>query len=153
MAINTTFSSGAVLTAAKINNLPWGVAGYKSLTSLTQTGIGGTATDITGATITFTAVASRPYAIFWHGYHNTTANNVTVGVILKEGATTLDQAYAGATNATVGTTVTGFAIRTFTAGSHTLKLQCLLAGGTGTITAEATATLTYDFIVIDLGSS
>ena len=152
MTINTVFTSGAILTAAQMNNLPFGVAGYKSLTSLTQTGIT-TATDITGATITFTAVANRPYAIFYHGYHNTTASNVTVGVLLKEGATTLDQAYGSATNATVGTTVTGFAIRTFTAGSHTLKLQCSLAGGTGTISAEATSTLTYDFVVIDLGSS
>jgi hypothetical protein len=152
MAINTPFIAGSILTAAQMSNLPFGVAGYVSLTSLSQTGIT-TATDITGATITFTAVANRPYAIFYHGYHNTTANNVTVGVLLLEGATTLDQAYGSATNATLGTTVTGFAIRTFTDGSHTVKLQCVLAAGTGTITAEATATLTYDFVVIDLGSS
>jgi hypothetical protein len=152
MTINTPFIAGSILTAAQMSNLPFGVAGYVSLTSLSQTGIT-TATDITGATITFTAVANRPYAIFYHGYHNTTANNVTVGVLLLEGATTLDQAYGSATNATLGTTVTGFAIRTFTDGSHTVKLQCVLAAGTGTITAEATATLTYDFVVIDLGSS
>ena len=152
MTINTPFIAGSILTAAQMSNLPFGVAGYVSLTSLSQTGIT-TATDITGATITFTAVANRPYAIFSHGYHNTTANDVTVGVLLKEGATTLDQAYSSATNATLGTTVTGFAIRTFTDGSHTVKLQCVLAAGTGTITAEATATLTYDFVVIDLGSS
>ena len=153
MTINTPFIAGSILTAAQMSNLPFGVAGYVSLTSLSQTGIGGTPTDITGATITFTAVANRPYAIFYHGYHNTTANDVTVGVLLLEGATTLDQAYGSETNATLGTTVTGFAIRTFTDGSHTVKLQCLLAAGTGTITAEATATLTYDFVVIDLGSS
>jgi hypothetical protein len=152
MTINTPFIAGSILTAAQMSNLPFGVAGYVSLTSLSQTGIT-TATDITGATITFTAVANRPYAIFYHGYHNTTANNVTVGVLLLEGATTLDQAYGSATNAALGTTVTGFAIRTFADGSHTVKLQCLLAAGTGTITAEANATLTYDFVVIDLGSS
>jgi hypothetical protein len=152
MTINTTFTSGEVLTAAQMNNLPFGVAGYVSLTSLSQSGIT-TATDITGATITFTAVANRPYAIFSHGYHNTTANNVTVGVLLKEGATTLDQSYGAALVGGTGTTITGFAIRTFTAGSHTLKLQAVLANGTGTITAEGTTALSYDFIVIDLGSS
>ena len=88
MTINTPFIAGSILTAAQMSNLPFGVAGYVSLTSLSQTGIT-TATDITGATITFTAVANRPYAIFSHGYHNTTANDVTVGVLLKEGATTL----------------------------------------------------------------
>lgn len=152
MTINTVFTAGAILTAAQMNNLPFGVAGYKSLTSLSQTGIT-TATDITGATITFTAVANRPYAIFSHGYHNTTANNVTVGVLLKEGATTLDQSFGAALVGGTGTTITGFAIRTFTAGSHTIKLQAVLQNGTGSISAEGTATLSYDFIVIDLGSS
>ena len=151
MTINTTFTSGAILTAAQMNNLPFGSAGYVSLTSLLQTGISAV-TDITGATITFTAIASRPYLIVHHGYHNTTANNVTVGVLVKEGATTLEQTYSASLVGNVGVTVTGLAVRTFTAGSHTIKLQCVNQSGTGTISAEGSATQPYTFAIIDLGS-
>ena len=58
MAINTTFTSGAILTAAQMNNLPWGVAGYANLGS-NFTATTGQA-DI-GVSVTFTAVSSRIY--------------------------------------------------------------------------------------------
>ena len=151
MTINTTFVAGNILTAAQMNNLPFGTAGYVSLTSLSQTGIT-TATDITGATITFTAIANRPYLIVHHGYHNITAANATLNVNIMEGATTLDQTYSAAITASLGGSVTGFSIKTFTAGSHTIKLNCSLAGGTGTISAQGTATFPYTFGIIDLGS-
>ena len=59
MALNTAFSSGAVLTSTQMNNLPFGyVANANSSTA--QTGIT-TETDLTGLTVTFTAVANRRY--------------------------------------------------------------------------------------------
>lgn len=72
MASNTTFTAGAVLTAAQMNNLPWGVvaataggtsgSGYVvNTTSLvTITAAGG---DVTGMTITFNAISTRLYKI------------------------------------------------------------------------------------------
>ena len=61
MAINpnTTFTAGAILTAAQMNRLPWGVMGVASATA-NQTGIS-TVTDITGLSVTFTANSSRMY--------------------------------------------------------------------------------------------
>ena len=57
---NTTFTAGAILTAAQMNRLPWGVMGYATKTA-NQTGIGPTATDITSLTLTFTANTLRVY--------------------------------------------------------------------------------------------
>jgi hypothetical protein len=58
MAIKT-FTTGEVLTAVTQNNMPFGVVDYKSGTTA-QTAIN-TATDITGLSITWTAVADRVY--------------------------------------------------------------------------------------------
>ena len=58
MAINTTFTAGAILTAAQMNNLPWGVAGYANLGTNFTANV--TEADI-GVSATFTAVSSRIY--------------------------------------------------------------------------------------------
>lgn len=70
---NTGFTSGAVLTAAQMNRLPWGVMGYASATanqSITALA------DVTSLTVTFTAVSTRIYktTIFIPIVQQTTAN-------------------------------------------------------------------------------
>lgn len=152
MALNSLFTQGQVLTADNVNNLPFGIVGFVSLTSLSQTGIT-TITDITGASITFTAVANRRYGMLTNGYHNTTAANATVAQLIREGSVTLQQTLSSATTATIGTFCSQFYISTFSAGSHTIKLSCLLQAGTGTITAEGGATFPYQFAIFDLGTS
>jgi len=72
MASNTTFTSGAILTAAQMNNLPWGVvtataggtsgSGYVRNTT-TSVSIPTAATDISGMTISWTAISTRIYRI------------------------------------------------------------------------------------------
>ena len=72
MASNTTFTTGAVLTAAQMNNLPWGIvtataggtsgSGYVRNTT-TSVSIPTAATDISGMTISWTAISSRIYRI------------------------------------------------------------------------------------------
>lgn len=57
---NTTFTSGAILTAAQMNRLPWGIMGYAQATA-NQGGITSAATDVTGVSVTFTADSSRYY--------------------------------------------------------------------------------------------
>lgn len=152
MALNSTFTAGQILTATQMNNLPFGIVGYVSLTSLSQTGIT-TITDITGATLTFTAVANRRYLVWAHGYHNTTNANTTVNQVLREGSTTLQQSTAASVAATVGCFAQTIYISTFSAGSHTLKLSCALQSGSGTISAEGGATFPYQFAIIDLGTA
>jgi hypothetical protein len=72
MASNTTFVSGNILTAAQMNNLPWGVvaataggtsgSGYVRNTT-TGVSIPAAATDISGMTISWTAISTRIYRI------------------------------------------------------------------------------------------
>jgi hypothetical protein len=132
-------------------NTAWGSVGYVALTSLSQTGIT-TAVDITGATITFTAIANRRYKASWSLYTNTSAASATTNVILDEGATTLQQSTATASpTATIGTYVNGMYIGTHAAGSVTWKLRVQLQAGTGTISAEGGSTYPAVFGIEDIG--
>lgn len=70
MASNTTFTAGAILTAAQMNNLPWGVvtataggtsgSGYVRNTT-TGVVIPAAEGDVSGMTVTFTAISTRIY--------------------------------------------------------------------------------------------
>jgi hypothetical protein len=82
MASNTTFTSGAILTAAQMNNLPWGIvaataggtsgAGYvrNTTTAVAITAAGG---DVTGMTITWNALSTRIYKV------TVTLNDINTG--------------------------------------------------------------------------
>jgi hypothetical protein len=61
---NTTFVSGAILTAAEQNNFPRGVMATAS--SSTSYVLTNSAVIATGMTVTFTAVASRNYRITYY---------------------------------------------------------------------------------------
>ena len=62
MAITTndTFTSGQILTAQECNNFPFGVVGSVTSNSGNVT-VGIAAADISGMSITFTAIAGRTY--------------------------------------------------------------------------------------------
>jgi hypothetical protein len=60
MTVNTTFTSGAILTAAQMNNLPFGSAGTVTSTSTQNVG-GGSYQDITSLTTSVTLVTGRLY--------------------------------------------------------------------------------------------
>lgn len=152
MALNSVFTQGQQNTATIMNNFPFGIVGYVSLTSLSQTGIT-TLTDITGATLTFTAVANRRYCVWAHGYHNSTNAGATINQVLREGSVTLQQSTAASGGAAVGAFCQTIYISTFSAGSHTLKLSCALQAGTGSISAEGGATFPYQFAIVDLGTA
>ena len=59
MPLNTTFTTGQVLTATQQNNLPFGLVASATATA-SQTGIS-TEVDLTSLTVTFTAVTGRTY--------------------------------------------------------------------------------------------
>jgi hypothetical protein len=61
MAVNTTFSVGQVLTAAQMNNLPWGYVGLQTLTTAYVTTATHTTFQDNGMTLTFTEVSGRVY--------------------------------------------------------------------------------------------
>ncbi|CAB4179951.1 hypothetical protein UFOVP1054_10 [uncultured Caudovirales phage] len=80
MTINTTFTAGSVLTAAQMNNLPWGVI---SSTYNTTATINNTSTAVqsffTGPA--FTPVVGRKYRVSWSigaVYKFTNLGNITI---------------------------------------------------------------------------
>ena len=117
---NTTFSAGAILTAAQMNRLPWGVMGYATKTT-TQTGITTAATDITSLTVTFTANTLRVYrtTIYALVQQNTSAGapNLTItdtsNVIKATNESNIASAsnYLGFTLSVVGTGLSGSTVR------------------------------------------
>lgn len=140
MAINpnTDFSSGAILTAAQQNRFPRGVMGavYRTAGDYTMTVA---ANDITGMTVTFTAVAGRIYKASWtaSGYKSTT--NGWAGVYLANSANTVFGAvYSTALISGVGYfNLSGFTyFSNLTAGSQTLKLRAQIENLNGLINAS-----------------
>ena len=123
IAPNTTFVSGAVLTAAQMNALPWGVVALTKVTS-NQT-IDSTAVIAVTAS-TFTAVANRYYRItYFEPQVPQVQNNNSVslfinltntaGAIYGSAVQINTTAVSGAANA-----VTLVAVTTLTAGSTVL---------------------------------
>jgi hypothetical protein len=92
MASNTTFVSGAILTAAQQNNLEWGVpdataggtSGKSYIKRLSNYTLTGTEATITGMTNTFTAVANRIYRVSFHGLVLKNTATGTVFIYLKQ---------------------------------------------------------------------
>lgn len=146
------YSGGAWYKGATWNQ-PWGSVGYVSLTSLSQTGIS-TVTDVTGASITFTAISNRLYKVSAHGYTNSTDTGVTTNLMLRNSSnTTLQQATSWSGSSNIGVFNTLVYVSTLSAGSVTLKMSVQKQSGTGTITVEGGASYPFTFIIEDIGPS
>jgi hypothetical protein len=151
MAANTTFTTGAVLTAAQMNNLPWGVMGtvYRTTADVV---IGTTGTDITGMSITFTAVAGRLYRASW----GCSARKETAAGYTQISFTDSSNALYGYS---IGYTISGnfvnlsgvSIISGLTAGSKTFKLRGVSENNTATFFANANAPL--QLIIEDMGAA
>jgi hypothetical protein len=153
MAINpnTDFVAGAILTADQQNRFPRGVMALATTTNTNQTGVT-TVVDITGMTVTFTAVANRNYKFTYHIYAIPTVTNACFTVGLKQGATLKQTSIVNGGVAAVGATVNGLFVGTFTAGSTTLKLTGeRTSGSTGTFTFFSDPTLPHFLLVEDIG--
>ena len=148
---NSTFTTGAILTAAQMNNLPWGLMGYAENLSLAQTGIT-TVTDITSLTVTFTGVAGRRYRVDGYLLLQSTVNNDAVNLIIRNGSnTTLQQAiYALPSAASAYFCVVSLVMAV--TGSNTVKLSIQRQSGTGTMTANGATTYPAQIVVTDIGS-
>ena len=147
MALNTTFTSGQILTAAQMNNLPMGIAGYATL----ATDNNFTTIEDAGLSVTWTAVSTRLYKLTFFG-------NLTIssgGTIQSYITTSADVAIRETMNTLGGgglfpqsTTV----LLTGVSGSVTYKVRVLASGGTGTLYgANTRAALAAVFMVEDVG--
>ena len=140
MAINpnTTFVAGAVLTAAQMTRLPWGIMAYAAATS-NQTGITATA-DITSLTVTYTAVATRYYrtTVYLPDAFQVTANSQSIYTI-ADGSNTVKQLGNFFMLATEHNGVTLTLIETGISGSITRKARAFTNAGTLTIQSAASS--------------
>ena len=148
---NDTFTSGQILTAQECNNFPFGVVGVTISTTLLQAGVT-SEVDLTGMSVTFTAIANRYYKVSAYMYAFPTVTNASATVNIKQGATTIQSILTNAGVLGVGSTVNGYVIKTFTAGSTTLKLSgATTAGSTGSMTFNGGATVPVSILVEDIG--
>ncbi len=150
IAPNTTFVSGAVLTAAQQNAFGFGTMAYSSNNSTIVTGItsGGTTTFTMSS---FTAIANRNYKITYFEPVMFCSSGSGEGTLtIKNGATTL-----ATTILTVNVNNSAGAIlqtiTTFTAGATTLTTTVTYTTGSGTMTAGRSATRIAFALVEDIG--
>ncbi len=149
MAINTTFSTGAVLTAAQMNNLPWGIAG-KSTLALNKAYT--TIVD-SGLTVTWTANSTRQYKLSFYGNIDQTAA-ATVQFFITDSAGVAIGEIAEKFSAASFQGITSFALLTGVTGSQTYKVRMQCSAGTGTLFGQDTRTaLAAVFVVEDIGAA
>ena len=152
MAINTTFGSGAVLTAAQMNNLPWGVAAKaKRISNFSLSAVFQVIPD---TTVTWTANLTRVYKITATSYFAATAGTGSIFTKISNGT--------GGRIQEAGTYVAGGAnsypsvnlvvYETGLSGLQTRRIECLFQGVT---TAQLLADSTYPctIIVEDVGAA
>lgn len=162
MASNTTFTSGAILTAAQMNNLPWGIvaataggtsgSGYiRNTTSGVSIPIA--ATDISGMTISWTAIATRIYKI------TVTLSDVVSGAgfspLLVEvtDATPTTKYQARFTMPAAQTNNITFSyVETGISGTILRKVRTTGVTNTGTFNTNAAAALST-FVIEDIGAT
>ena len=138
---NTTFTAGAILTAAEQNRFPRGVMGavYRTAGNVAVTT---TQADITGMTVTFTAEASRTYKASWLVAGVKDTNNGFLGAFLTNGANTVQASVYNTGLIVLGTAYSNLSgvafLTTLTAGSQTLKLRTIAENNAGTILASGT---------------
>jgi len=148
MALNTTFVTGAIYTAAQANNLPFGVVDYKSNTSSNLTI--NTATDITDLSITWTAIAGRVYMAQFNLNPYGSADDSSNQLLVLDGSTVW-QNRKNFASLNVIDSASGQYFFTTTAGSHTMKVQMSKAG-TNNVNNYGDSNFGNNFAIFDLGA-
>lgn len=149
---NTTFTAGAVLTAAQQNRFPRGVMGYVSRTAGDVTLSTSAVTDLTGMTTTFTAVANRAYKVTFQALFKKETNNGYPDLYITDGANNIKtNVFQHITPNTFASIVMVCVIPDFTAGSQTVKVRGFSSSVNTIMLANSLQVATL--IVEDMGPS
>ena len=146
---NTDFSAGAILTASQQNRFPRGVMGYVVYNS-GNISVGTGIADVTGASVTFTAVANRAYKVTFSANVNKGVTGGYFNWFITNGANVSQS--DGFMDIVIGKTImftTNYLVTGLAAGTQTLKMRALT--DTGSCTIYASGTNKYTFIVEDIG--
>lgn len=143
--------AGTVLTATNLDRYPGGWVGEASATS-TQTSAGVGVEDLTGLSITFTAVAGRRYKISAIAAFTASVNDGAMALILTDGSNTqLQASTAPVVSATLSQPLDLFHTEVPGAGSITRKLRMQKPSGTGTLQLQAAASRPALLLIEDVG--
>lgn len=144
---NTDFTAGAVFTAAQANNFPRGVMAYVINTTTNPT-VTTTLADVTGMTVTWTAVANRLYRVTFEGMIGNNSNSQNQYIFANSANTQLDQTFQE--NLANQFQVVNYQYLFLgSAGSTTVKLRAVAQAGT--LTFYGTGTRSMSIVVEDLG--
>lgn len=151
---NTSFSSGAVLTAEQANSFPFGLCGLQTLTTPFGTSATHTTFQDTGATLTITEISGRRYKITM--LSNPYPNGGLQGVKFKllRGATGLRENHYSSTVMDAGVAlgvVIQFVYTSVASGSATYKMQMAALTANTQVTDYGDATFLRQFMIEDLG--
>jgi hypothetical protein len=154
---NTTFTAGAVLTAAQMNRLPWGIMAAAKASSVDQTGIT-TIVDVTGCSVTFTAVANRYYVAVGYVTDSASAGSPALQTIqITDSAAAVVYAreitHFTAGGGNLHTSQCESEPLTFAAGSTTLKLRFGRSGGDAATYTVNNSTMPAWIAVYDVGQA
>jgi hypothetical protein len=148
---NTAFTAGQILTAQQQNNFPRGVMGYaiSTVNSVVTTSV----TDITGMSITFTAVANRLYRATFSGFCQQSSNSRIFLTFADGSGVQKDFTLSGLSTAGANAYTAWGAqfLFTTTAGSTTRKMQGSVDTGTASFLGATADARTYSFIIEDMG--
>ena len=148
---NTTFTSGQILTATQVNNLAWGSVGFVNRTAGDLT-IAGGAQDLTGMSITFTAVANRIYRASWlvNGNKAAVDRDGTFIQFTDSANTVIASVNMQTDSGAQGINFSSNYTFTTAAGSKTYKLR--MGSFSGNLTVFANSTNPISFLIEDIGS-
>jgi hypothetical protein len=151
MTINTTFSVGAVLTAAQQNNFPRGLAADIKKSETTDSSI--TTTEEVMLTLTFSQVSGRNY-LFTYIEPNLTGTAATTATVRFRETNLAGGIYNTLrTQVAIATSATSVAQYVYCAGtSSSLTIVATIQAGTGTITATRSSSQIANMFVTDIGT-
>jgi hypothetical protein len=149
---NTTFVSGAILTAAQQNNFPFGMVVAPVSITANQTGITAV-TDVTGATATWTTISGRNYRINFQGQHQSGTALSLLDIFITDATPTTycNFQFQPTQNGTDYSFGGSFVFQASSNASITRKLRVSSAGGTGQISASAT--VPFQYWIEDIGTA
>ena len=148
MALNDAFSAGQVLTASEMNNLPFGVVERTERTA-GNVNITTTLADLTGMSLTFTAVSTRIYKISWHLFilNNTSAHSTFI--YLTDGSNNIKTVSGQYAASGLRASAAGFWFTSGISGSTTYKLRGAATADTSTM--SGTSGESAVFMIEDIG--
>ena len=146
---NTTFTAGAILTAAQMNNVPRGLMAAPATSTSSDTTI---TTEEIMLTYTFTQVSGRSYLL---QYFEPSLTCTAAGALTARITTGVAGTPYNSSTSPLAILISNTALVTtvYTAGtSGSLTIYATLTASTGTATATRSATRFPQLYAVDLGS-